>query len=78
MTIRNWYKEEHQEDGDFYKAIKSKITFEELIKRLNGGETIENITGCGDSVVRDNIIEKLCEITNRTFKSIQRQNWNNI
>lgn len=73
MEIKPWYKEEHKEDGDFWKDIKDGVTFQDVQNALDKGEDVYEVFGVGDSVVRENIFQKLSELRNVDYDVIYNE-----
>ena len=78
-NVKNWYCEEYDFD-ELGSQINPDLTLEDLYECLRSGESVYDLLGVGDSIVRERAFAKLASVLGVGYKVIYdlwlSSNWN--
>lgn len=69
QNVKDWYKEAYPTD-ELCDEINSKITFKDVLDKMNKGEDIYDIMGVDDSLVRERVFDGLSQTFNIEYDVI--------
>lgn len=69
QNVHNWYKEAYPTD-ELCDEINPKITFKDVLDKMNKGEDIYDIMGVDDSLVRERVFDGLSQTFNIDYDVI--------
>jgi hypothetical protein len=70
--VKNWYNENYPTDN-LGENINPLISFYDVFYTLDNYGDIYELIGESDSLIRERIFEKLCELTGHTYEEIYDQ-----
>lgn len=70
--IQDWYMQEYPSDT-MGKDIKSEVTFYDVFYALDHHHDVYETIGVGDSMIRERVFQKLCDIMGVEYDYIYSQ-----
>ena len=71
-NLKNWYSETYPTD-ELGENINPFISFYDVFYALDNYGDIYDLIGESDSLIRERIFEKLCELTGHTYEEVYNQ-----
>ena len=69
VKIKDWYTKNYPKD-ELGERMNNTNTFEDLSDALNKGDNVYNVTGVGDSLIRERLFEHLAKVKGVEYKFI--------
>lgn len=70
--VRAWLLRTHPEERSLMGGFSRDVTFDEIYRRMHGGEEFYEIAGCTESVQREYIFARLAELYGRDYDYFYR------